>query len=156
MAAAINYDRLMFAMTVAGDRRKPSLKFCGAMEKVLEKDLDDNAFLARAYAHYPDALAQIAARREWLSAQKGSTSPCFKRGTNHVQVFMRTAEGAMVPVYFTAPTWARLFTYGGPPPQRQEGLPYSSERPEWSYFTPVPAGAELWYVVPGKSDMVRL
>ncbi len=144
------YERFM-----AGNRRAPTLSSCGTLSKAIEKELKLVEDMVRMYYCYPKVMAQLAAVKDWLSAQpKDTQTPCFRRKSSNTKVFMRTPEGAMVPVYFTAPKWALLCTYDGPT-ELVGGTPYGSERPEWGYIKPVPEDADIWYTS-ATGGLVRL
>ncbi len=159
-----NYERLMTLRAEAGDRRKPHLNFLGTFFDVATKGHDHvTKYLEKL--RDPGHIARAKEDLEWFESQieeakADPTSPLFYMSLpNNGQIYKRTGEGQMVPVYMTAPRFHGLFTYENTRPYSDLGkmcIPGSGDRPEWSWLKPVPEDAELWYIRLDNNLMVRV
>lgn len=96
---------------------------------------------------------------EWLRAalEEAKADPARvlfqQKSGSAVQVFYRTAEGLMHPVWFSGPKHKALVFRDPARDVRRKGvevgcmLPQFAP-PEWGKYSLVPEGAELWYVRP--------
>lgn len=163
-----NYERLTAAMKAVYDLRNPTLTIC--KNTFLEQVILSMAAEERRWAEWtacregkpPKGIDSVQQQEhdfsmEWHRAamEEAKADPdriLFERKSGSaVQVFYRTEDGQMLPVWFTGPKHKALVFADPKRNVRRKGvevecmLPQFAP-PEWGKYSLVPEGAELWYV----------